>query len=149
MIKASSKFIQVRSPSYSIKWQIIITINIWQMNRNWAFMVFHKCLWCFDYVSLGTVPLKMKHHTYEVQKWPDKIFFFRDKVPGQDLHLNLQPENPFNQVNINLLLLRTLQNWTIPVMWLIPRDRYKANWLKYSRIPKCGGWYFHFWHHYW
>ena len=69
-----------------------------------------QCLWCFDNVSLGTVPLKMKHYTYEVQKWLDKIFFFLDKVPGQDLHLNLQSENPFNQVNINLLLLRTLQN---------------------------------------
>ena len=80
------------------------------MNRNRAFMVFHKCLWCFDNVSLDTVSLKMKHHTYEVQKWLDKIFFFLDKVPDQDLHLNLQSENPFNQVNINLLLLRTLQN---------------------------------------
>ena len=41
-----------------------------------------------------------EHPTYEVQKWRDKIFFFLDKVPGLDLHLNYQSENPFNKVNI-------------------------------------------------
>ena len=115
-------------------------------------MVFHKCLWSLDYVSLDIVSLKMKHHTYEVQKWLDKIFFFLDKVPGQDLHLNLQSENPFNQVNIYYYLehskIEFYTSHVIDTVSMIPRDRYKANWLKYNRIPKCGGQIFHFWHHY-